>query len=124
MAAPTKPTRVSIIDPPDYGFVPVGKDVTVQAAGETSDGTAQTSMLIRIFYRLNGIPIAQVIYNGRAKDSPGGSFANDTVATGKTKPFRPDTKVFHSIRVLAWDHKENIDSPDKVRSKLTRFQVI
>jgi hypothetical protein len=129
-----RPTRVAIIQPPDYGFVPTDKDIPLEIQGETNDLTPQTSMLIRVFYRINGIPVAAVLYNGRAKDTNGvpaganpaipGTFVIDPVPA-KLKSFQPTTTDFHTLRVLAWDHKTKIVNPEtEVRSKLSRFQGI
>jgi len=122
-----KPTRAAVNQPGDRAFVANGRDFKIESDGDSADANnnRQTSMIIRVFYRVNGIPVAHVVYNGRATDSVGAAnsrrFINDPA---QTTAFRPETKTSHSVRVVAWDNVNKPGNGGDHRSKVTHFLVI
>src|SRR6266498_4033172 len=100
-----KPTRAAISTPADQSFLlKDGPDLAIAADGDTADApaNARTSVFVRIFFRVEGIPVAIDVYNGAAHHD-GANKKFDLVA-GNVKAFKTNTRAFHSVRMLSWDH--------------------
>jgi hypothetical protein len=129
MAAAAPPKSVSVTFPADFGFVPAGVDLKVRVDG-TLPAAGKVGLFIRVFYRINGIPFANDLYNDAANSAaltfsnvpPAGSSIPD-----KTAPFTP-LSMFHSVRALAWTrgatNGADVASVAGIRTKLTRFQGV
>ena len=116
-----RPVKITVTTPPDNTGQAVGRDITFVGGGDSGDGAGRaTSMHVRIFYRVNGVPFAHVVYNGAA-DHAGGNvpFASNV---DRTAAFRPSALVGHSVRVIAWDHRNKPGHGTDHRSKVTRFR--
>jgi len=122
-----KPNRTSVTTPADNAAVLHGRDLTVAVDGDSSDPNngQQTSLMVRVFYRIKGVPFAAVVYNGRAIDQahPNKHFNNDAA---QTLPFRVTARTVHTVRAIAWDNKgaQKPANGTDHRTKITRFSVL
>ena len=126
-----KPTRIGVTHPPEHAMVASGRDITVAAEGESSDagaaGNIRTGVLVRVFYRVKGIPVAVTLYNGLVDHNPSGAGPGKKFklkTTGENSPFRPDTKTHHSVRVIGWDHRQKQNGANDIKQKVIRFKVV
>ncbi len=119
--ANTKPKRATLKDQngnelPDSFTLEIGLPLQLQADGESNDTAAgqETSALIRLFYRVNGIPKVIVLYNGRVEDGFSGTKEFRTFAN-KVGIFHPLLPGDYSIKIVAWDHKNKPTSADQIK---------
>ena len=103
-----------------------GKPVVLNIDGLADDAIAAKKLRIqvRVFFRANGIPFANKIFEGEnpAAIAAGGGF---DIPLADRPTFVPQHKSVHSFRVLAWDTTTG-QSPKKVkdaRSHVVRLRV-
>jgi hypothetical protein len=127
------PTALDVTFPANFGFVPAGTDLTVRVDGALP-AAGKVGVLIRVFYRINGIPFAHELFNGPGNTN-GQLFTNAPLGGGNdlTIPFSP-LVMFHSLRATAWGRvaggaaatggADIANVKKDVKSTLTRFQGI
>lgn len=123
-----KPLRAAIGNPAANAFLPHANPIAVAADGDSADANpaaARTSVCIRVFYRVNGIPIAQTLYNGPVNNNVGaGASKKFETIPGNVTPFQPAARVLHTVRMIAWDHIGKPNNGVDHRTRVTRFRIV
>ena len=85
----------------------------------TTEANFQVRVHVSVFYRVNGFPFRRVlVQNSATVNSPGNQF---TVQI--PNDFKPDFKVLHSLRVLAWDANTPVTPAAPAKRHVVRVRV-
>jgi hypothetical protein len=112
----------------DNGTLDQHKPVVLNIAGKTDTavGANKLRVQVRVFYRANGIPFRNTIFDGTNAAGIGADTDFDIDDLVAERPsFTPRHKTLHSFRVLSWDISAN-QNPKKirdVRSHVVRLRV-
>lgn len=106
---------------------PLGGKLELEADGESGDpdntNKQETSALVRLFYRVNGIPRVHILYNGRLQDGQGADQKDfKTYAAGFGVVY-PTVIGNYSLSALAWDHKNKASTGDEIKLRVAKVAV-
>ena len=96
-------------------------DLKVDGRSTDTSGSEETGLLIRAFYRVDGVPHSVILYNGlAAKTANVREFTSGNIG----QFFRPAHIGRLSITAIAWDHKvaSKTDADFKKKKVLLRVQ--
>jgi hypothetical protein len=100
----------------------VGAKIEVDIDGEAGDGSPDEGerhhrVLVRVFYRVNGIPY-QIFFLQKAKEKDNGGKKFTA-----TKPivFRPQTPGTRTLKLFAWDNRSKEHRPKDVENGVKMF---
>ena len=110
----------------DNGTLDQHKPVVLNIAGrtDTAVGANKLRIQVRVFYRANGIPFSNKIFDGTNAAGIGAD-TDFELPVADRPTFTPKHKTLHSFRVLTWDTTAN-QNPKKirdVRSHVVRLRV-
>jgi hypothetical protein len=106
----------AVVDDNDQFPRAEGRALNVQG---TTDGNASVRVHVSVFYRVNGFPFRKVLVQNSATVN---SVANQfTIQV--PNDFKPEYRVLHSLRVLAWDTGAAVTPTAAAKRHVVRVRV-
>ena len=108
------------------GIKSLGQTLSLDFQGEYKSAAVpkKTHVMIRVFYRINGVPFSQFLYSREAKPKTNGAgetvFVHDDNGGAMPAPqFIPGVRALHEFQIFSWDSKNGpADGEDHDMSKV------